>query len=451
MNRKLNLMYSGFGKLLLKTVSTDSNWYIDFRGSQTQDFDWVMVDNVTKQKITQGTVDAANHKIIVDLSASSGDSSLYIDVDDTGNGVNNLWGWYTDKQITWLDIDVLPELGVMWMRSYPTTPMYIKSEKTNKLVYITLYKSNIDNTDFLNNSVDTLEITNFYGSTYFHNGVFEVSRASKLAYLSIQAGIYFDSFNFKLNNPLLIYVKLGGIYTNNNYVDIQINDNTTYLFLNAFKFRVPLLATQNLPNLSSLTLSTNANETYDINAIVNNLPALEYLQFSRMKTIADINIDGHQHLNHIYFRQLSGLNSITINNCPSLTFFEHYNNILTSLNITNSGALNKFKSYGNSNHIVNIDTLSKQNLENVIINFDSVSEWDFSDAPNLKSISWEYGHFNKFNIKNSNNVALTSVSNHTQYNDATFLVDDPTLPIFQNAQFRAGDVLTSDQTTYDNA
>lgn len=458
LNRILPLLVNkNYGKLLLTTISLSDSWSINFGSTQIDDIRWTMVDNMTNKKIAQGIVDSSAPEILVDLSYSNGDSSLYIDVDDTGNGVTifDAFGGY--KYITFLDIDILPSLNRINLLNSQDVILKINSEKPNNIDSIQAYYNRFSDVNFLNNATNTIKSLSLYINNYFESGVFNISGANNLQYLRIEGNIELDSYDFKTNNPLLNSVFLEDNKDNGELKIININDETTYINIKRFKFRIIDLDSKQLPELYYLYIQGNNDDyQYNYQNIINNSPKLQYLYAIDIdRSVAEMLIDSNLSLKTFYIDNNNDITSLQFTNNQALTD-------IVIIGVTNINELivqsNETLSRISLQHLINIsnlviDDLSKSNLTSLTLLglSSSISTIDMSSAGKLSYLSVNYNNYTKINIKNGNNTNLTYFSGHTDYVDAVFLVDDPTLPIFQNATFRNGDIITDDQATYDNA
>ncbi len=418
------ILNQGYGKLLLKTLSTRSDWSI---GNLTPNkpTKWTFLNSNNSVLATGILTENINNSIIADLSLNSGEAKLYIDVDNLGNNLKWIYIWFYNHEITHLDISILPEL-VNFFIIYADNLNIITRDIT-KIKKIYIYSSTFQNANFINNSPE-LYYLKLYGNTSFNNNIIVLSDKQSLEVLSIESLQYLniDTFDFRLYN-LLKTVYLNKIDNNGDEKIYYFNQNVVQSLNLCNGCKIPQFETETFSQLTYLRLHDTQNtDVIDLSNLLTRLPSIDNLTFEKNVNVnEDITIESDT-LKTINFRYGFGYKSLNIINTPNLNILNlYYSNLLEALSI---------------------DDISGQNITFVNIRYTKNNgEYDFNNLPNLTSIYWNSSYFTRMNIKNGNNANL-SIDNHENYNDAKFIVDDETLPVFENATFRPDDILTTDET-----
>jgi len=150
----------GYGKLLLKTTSTASGFMIP-TSVMNKDTNWTVLDSLG-EVVTSGTSIIGSGNIYIDLSSNTEEVSIYLDVDDTGNGIYSQFYWFGGTDITYYDLAVLPLTIILRLRNSNTL---VKNDYGNLLKSSFFYIMNFINIDFINSNT-TYERFKIYGNAY---------------------------------------------------------------------------------------------------------------------------------------------------------------------------------------------------------------------------------------------------------------------------------------------
>jgi len=233
-------------KLVCKTNSIDSSWYINGI-NVNRETGFKIIDNSNGSLIVEG-VFSPSVQLTANLSQSSGDASIWLDLDDNGNGVTtfNDWGNLTGG-LNYINLDFFPLLKVFLLYYGSAVTTVIQGFLLN-LESFSSYNSTFVGVNFINTT--KLTSINIYGTVTFDVPV-DVSNNPNLTSYAVNVA----TANFNVSNHRLLEVLK---FNNNDILDLNINTNY-------------------LPNLKDLQLFNNVI-TLDLN--VNDLIGLEKLVLS---------------------------------------------------------------------------------------------------------------------------------------------------------------------------
>jgi hypothetical protein len=415
----------GYGKLLLKTLSTLSN-FIVYGNGVNKDTPWAAIDE--EGNIIDSGVLTIGNNIYIDLTANTGVVSVYLDVDDLGNGMNYQRYWYSNTyKVSFFDLDVLPLLNVFWMRDADN--FLVKNEDSNIITNGYYYNVSFQNIDFINNN-ELFKVFRLYGVNS-NDFILNLSNKPNIYNLYLQDKLMqLQSSNFSITNPNLQYVFLD---LKNQIINYNYNFNKeilTRLWLYNHSCDYDILSLH--PKLDTLKLvNVSNNNSINIATLLSNTPALTELM-----------LDGNN-------LKLDEIQSISHNTLSTLYLVSDK---IKELSITNTSNLRvlHLKNLALRTPLV-LDAISQSKLEIINTYFLHLDELDLSDAINLVSANFNLSYIRKINLKNGQNQKLVTFNNHINYYDCCFLIDDINNPppAFANATFRAGDVITDDQAVYD--
>jgi len=360
----------GYGKLFAKTNSTSNDWKVNQLGGISPTL-CTIIDNVLEEIVKQYTIDNTGYSLNADLSLGSGDYSIYLKVDDTGNGCNSFSAWYGISKLTYINFDAIPLVKAIRMYSYGTT--------------------------IINGSLLELEYFNSYSNHYIG---FNFSQTTKMTFFNVYGSVSFDQEVDLRNNPNLefysnpIYSSLFNVNNHRLLETLYFKDLTGVIDAN--------INTDFLPNLRTLNLAGTLYQNYDFNT-------------RRLDKLTSLTIKPQDFL---------GLN--TLISLISLTV--SYENTQT-----NTGDLklipNLQKLIIGSGFDITILDLANSPINYLKIqNLRSITTLDLKDLPNLT----EYLQYYKFDaltdvfINNGLNAQIIKFYNF--YNTKTFdvVVDNPT-------------------------
>lgn len=216
-------------KLLLKTNSQEVDWKIHFI-NPVQEINWFVIDNSNGVKIKEG-----KGIIEADLSSSSGDCSLYIEVDENGLGVTNFTSYYGDGKLTYFDFDIVPLLENFKLYNDVSQPLSLQGLPINIKEFL-VHNGAIANLNFTSslslekltlsaNSVNTLNLSNCVNLKHFSSTVdgitLNVSNHLLLEYLDFRDTVS-TSLDNNINTTYLLNLKVLRVY-NNQYYDLDLN------------------------------------------------------------------------------------------------------------------------------------------------------------------------------------------------------------------------------------
>lgn len=219
-------------KLLFKTSSTSTSFKIHLINPLSV-MKWFIIDNSNGKIIIEGS-----GAIEANLSESSGNCSVYIEVDEEGLGITSFISYYGDGKITFFDFNVVPKLEVLLLYNSVASQVVNFQGIPQNLKNILLYTGTIQNLNL--SQALSLEMLNFYGNISFDTSV-DVSSSTLLKTYS--SAIHFPSFNVS-NHRLLESLNLSDTVSS----DLDSNINTTYL-----------------PNLRTLRLWSSNYYNLDLN------------------------------------------------------------------------------------------------------------------------------------------------------------------------------------------
>lgn len=200
-------------KLLFKTSSTSTSFKIHLINPLSI-MKWFIIDNSNGEIIVEGS-----GAIEANLSNSSGNSSVYIEVDEEGLGITSFVTYYGDGKITFFDFNVVPKLEVLIIYTTIASQTINFQGAPQNLKHILLFGGAIQGLN-LSQAV-SLEVVNFYGSVSFDASV-DISNSPALK--TYTSTVYFSSFNVS-NHRLLESLTLADTVS----VSLDSNINTTYL------------------------------------------------------------------------------------------------------------------------------------------------------------------------------------------------------------------------------
>jgi len=418
---------NNYGKLLLETISTRSDWNI-YSLNPTVDTDWTMI-NDDGSIIAQGTlVGGTTNVLAVDLSVNLGTAKLYLDVDDEGNGITYLRQHSFDTDIGLLDLTILPKIFSLYIRGGHNIPLDIRTNENHNFIYFNIYYSDVLNLDHFNNAgsisiyyslygnlinEDTFDLLKHKDNLYYFYSYYTSNNAhintTDFRLFSILYAFYnyriIDGGDYYINTPALKYFYVA------NYLGVEME----------FPEMVNL---ETFDNLITLYLNKINNQNFiDINTLVKeHMPNLTYLELYYLDNVSeDLIIESNSikrtYLDYNYFK------SITIQNSPEFSQFRALgSNLLETLYFDDTSKQNLyyFRYNNNNNNITEID------LNGAVLTY----------------IDINYSYFKKIDLRGTDRSAVTYFSGHSYYTDACFVVDNP--DDWANDTFRDGDVITSD-------
>jgi len=423
------LSRKGYGKLLLETISTRSDWNI-YNLNPTVDTDWTMI-NDDGSIIAQGTlVGGTTNVLAVDLSVNLGTAKLYLDVDDEGNGITYLKQSSFDTDIGLLDLTILPKIFSLYIRGGHNIPLDIRTNENHNFINFNIYYSDVLNLDHFNNAGSISKYYSLHGNLISEDTFDLLKHKDSLYYFYsyyLTNNAHMNTLDFRLFPQLIYFYNFGVIDGGNCYIN---NGKLINFYLyNYGDDGVEFPEMYNLETFSTLVnleLGYLKNQTMiDLNVLIKDyMPSLSYIRLLGDTTYInnDLVIESDS-LTKIYLYVIyTTLNSLTIQNSPNFNYLKLY-------------------AVKNVNTLT-IDETSKQNLTQIYFRYNNnLQELDFSGA-SLTYIYWDDSYFKKIDIRGTNRSDLTYLSSHNYYTDACFIVDSP--DDWANDTFRDGDVITSD-------
>jgi len=357
-----------YGKLFLKTNSTSSDWKVK-RIDLLHLEQYTIIDNVNSSVVKQGMLYNVDYSLSADLSQTSGDCSIYLDVDSMGSSAYLFSGWGTNSMLTFIDFDVLPILKTF------------------------LYYS----TGTLSVSGNLLNLENFKSYTATYSGL-DFSQTTKLKTFIIYGNVNFDIEVDISNNPNLYK------YSTNNYSSKFSVSN--HRFLHELKF----------PDIVSLGIDPNINTTYLPNLRVLTLTATNYQYYDfNQRDLSLVTYLGIKTASSIGFETLTSLKTLII-----------YDRTGTSLEIGLIPNLEKLT-------IKEAFEVSSFNLQNVSLKeltIEKCKEITVLDLTSLLSLTkfwFKYGQYSLTDIiiDNGLNSQITQFKRSYAFNTTNVKVDDP--------------------------
>jgi hypothetical protein len=399
----------GYGKLLLKTHDTSSTWGISTLNTNTP-CQYTVIDNADNSVVHQGIFTSADNTLTADLSLTSGDCSVYIDVDDNGNDITRMVNL---KSVYEYYLDVIPNLKILYNRAYNNTDVRLVSGNLNKIEYFEIQTGQLKAFDFSNNILLKTFITRYGMSSDIP---IILSQCKNLRSLWAFSDISLQNVDTNGMNELRTFKSYGN----------QLNNF-------------------NLDNASNITQMIIRSITSGFNLISTiSKPTLDIFQLWNAKSVPNVDLSLYPNLTNAYIRN-TDLATINIDN-PLLERLYLSYNTLVELVIPNT--TNNIK-YLWISYNSNLTTLTKPALPKLLYanigGYTKIQEFDFSDSPLLTTVICNHGDFKKMNLKNGNTNAISIV--HTYYKDCCFLVDTGTDT--SGWTLRSGDVITDNQDVYD--
>ena len=372
------ILNRGFGKLFLKTISLNSDWNITTFNTPDKDITYTFVDNITNQIIKQGVkTTISTDKIKADLSQGNGDTSLYLDVDDNGNGINDIRFWYTHAELSYIDTDMFPKLTSFWINSGLNVETQINGDFYNLQVFIAYF-------------------TKFKGLNLINTTKLKLIRISGIC----EADIPLDISN---NADLEEYAVTGFVSIQNFSLFPKLK---IINFSNSSLENIPTYINNDVsPNLYYFKINAS-NAIWDTNNL--NLSNLSYV-YANIKKILDIN--DLRHINEIHYTAHDNIDSIILEDFQTKRFYLNIgtNASIESLTIGDNNLFNTFYIYG-------LNNISQENL-------------DLTKLLNLTSFLTAYTNFGNLQnilVNNGLNEKIRRFSNLHNSIDWNVKVDNPT-------------------------
>ena len=330
-------------QLFAKTYSTDSNWIIPIPRI-TVLVRYKIIDNLNNNIVSQGYCDGISN-INLDLSMTSGDCSLFINVDNTGNGgtILNVWAKYL--KLTYINFDLFPLLSELWMPFGSGNIMHVTGKLEN-LKFLMIYHLKTSGLNF-SHAVKLEHIRVYGGSTFSDTLDFSNSHLLRDFYVDN----YYNDFNV-LDHPNLVNLSLANNVDTNLLATInntnlphlrtltlysilyQDLDATTYdlSLLTKLTMKVKSVDGLNtLTNLTSLSLTIIQMTALDVNcpivesvsitgisltSLIFSSASIKYLDVRDLKLIAEIDLRPLVNLQKFnkYYDAFNVLSTIKINN-----------------------------------------------------------------------------------------------------------------------------------------
>jgi hypothetical protein len=314
-------------KLLFKTASTDADFKIH-KINPLITMKWLIIDNATGNKLAEGS-----GNIEANMSASSGDSSVFIEVDENGLGITSFVSFYGDGKITFFDFNVVPKLEIFTLYTVVSSQVINFIGLPIKLKELILYGGAVQGFDLSQSSL--LESLTISGSITLDTEL-DISNSSVLK--KYANSIYSVNLNVS-NHRLLEYLQFKDTVA----TGLDANINTTYL-----------------PNLTTLVIGGNNYYSLDlsvrdlskiikidvkISSIIgfNNMAALKYLYIKVQST--DLVFTGMQ-IETLSIKELPNtildLKPLNTLRSFSLSYADHPNLSDIYIDNGNNGLLTKF-------------------------------------------------------------------------------------------------------------
>lgn len=221
-------------KLLFKTASTSADFKIH-NVNPLNTMKWLIIDNGSGIVIHEGV-----GVIEADLTGSSGDCSVYIEVDEDGLGITSFVSYYGDGDITYFDFNVVPKLETLIIYALNELELYFQGIPTT-LKSITLFNGGIFSLNM--SQLYLLETVVFSGGISFSSD-YDISNSPLLKTYSSD----FYSANFNVSNHRIIEViKIKDTVS----TELDSNINNTYL---------PNLTTLNIFDCNYYTLDLTTRD-----------------------------------------------------------------------------------------------------------------------------------------------------------------------------------------------
>lgn len=242
-------------KLFCKTNSTNSNWFIEGLNVKSETF-YKVIDNGNGLTLKEGFFSPVS-QLTANLSTSTGDVSVWVEVNEDGNGAISFRSWNTVGNLTYINYDVFPLLEVI-AQYYSTTTTVVGG--LFNLKSFDSYSANYIGLNFQNTT--ELERFNVYGNCIFDIDI-DVSNNPNLKYY--KANVISNLFNAS-NHLVLETLSFKNAATLNSNINNTLLPNLTFLDLQN-KVTTLDLTVRNLVNLTFLSL--NCDNLIGLTSLIN--------------------------------------------------------------------------------------------------------------------------------------------------------------------------------------